>query len=73
MTDSNINLLKHTDKYYRVLEYFTTSLSHGFINTISHPIRIASSAVSIIDGKRRRPDRVMKPLVKIPVDLVTDF
>ena len=25
------------------------------------------------DGKRRRPDRVKKPLVKIPVDLVTDF
>ena len=27
----------------------------------------------IYDGKRRRPDRVKKPVVKIPVDLVTDF
>ena len=25
------------------------------------------------DGKRRWPDRVKKPVVKIPVDLVTDF
>ena len=29
--------------------------------------------IPIYDGKRRRPDRVKKPVVKIPVDLVTDF
>ena len=49
MTDSNINLLDcQIDN--KVLEYLNTCLSHGFINTINHPTRIASNnTASLID------------------------
>ena len=52
---------------------FCVTALMGYKNKYSKNLKTNISCCYIYDGKRWRPDRVKKPVVKIPVDLVTDF